>query len=84
VIANPKDKSTVMSNTGIAHNICHEKARPRMLRIIKNTANVGKNLITATSTAEIGSIMRGNAVFKIKRCPAVIERTPLDNVFETK
>ena len=84
VIASPSANSIAISNTGMAHNICHEKGSPRIVRITKKTASVGKNLITAITTAEIGSMMRGKAVFKIKRCPAVIDFTPPVSEFDTK
>ena len=43
---------------------------------MKKMNSVGINLNSAITDAEIGSIMRGKAVFKIKRWPAVIDLTP--------
>jgi hypothetical protein len=52
---------------GIAQSICHEYGAPTIVLIAKKTIRVGMNLKTATTEAEIGSMMRGNAVFIIKR-----------------
>jgi CheY-specific phosphatase CheX len=68
----------------MAHNICQEKGRPRTVLIAKKTASVGRNLKIAITTAEIGNIMRGKAVFKIKRWPAVIDLTPPVSELATK
>ena len=43
---------------------------------MKKINKVGINLNSAITDAEIGSITRGKAVFKIKRWPAVIDLTP--------
>ena len=84
VIANPKANNKAMSSTGIAHNICQANESPSTVRMTKKTANVGKNLIAEITTAEIGSMMRGNAVFRIKRWPAVMDFTPPVREFDTK
>jgi hypothetical protein len=84
VIATANDKNIVMSRTGIAHNICHVNGVPITALMMKNTIKVGKNLKTAITTAEIGSIIRGNAVLRIKRCPAVTDFTPPVRLFATK
>jgi CheY-specific phosphatase CheX len=39
------------------------------------------NLKIAITEAEIGSMMRGKAVFIIKRCPEVIDLTPPVKLF---
>jgi hypothetical protein len=41
-----------------------------------NTNNVGMNLKNAMTVADTGNIMRGKAVLRIKRCPAVTDLTP--------
>ena len=46
--------------------------------------NVGINLNIAITTAEIGNMIRGKAVFKMSRCPAVIDLTPPVNELATK
>jgi CheY-specific phosphatase CheX len=66
---------------GIAQNICHENGAPTMVRITKKTMSVGMNLKIAITEAEIGNIIRGNAVFIIKRCPEVIDLTPPVKLF---
>jgi CheY-specific phosphatase CheX len=50
----------------------------------KKTTSVGRNLKIAITTAEIGNMMRGNAVLRIKRCPAVTDLTPPVRLFATK
>ena len=67
VTARPSANNIVISNTGIAHNICQAKGRPRAALIARKTASVGKNLKIAMTTAETGNMIRGKAVFKIKR-----------------
>ena len=66
---------------GIAHSICQENGPPTIVLITKKTISVGTNLKTATTEAETGSMIRGNAVFIIKRCPAVIDLTPPVRLF---
>jgi hypothetical protein len=66
---------------GNAQSICHENGAPIIVLITKKTINVGTNLNTAITEAEIGSIIRGKAVFMIKRCPAVIDFTPPVRLF---
>jgi hypothetical protein len=68
-------------NIGIAQSICQEKGAPIIVLITKKTMSVGRNLKTAITEAEIGSIIRGNAVFIIKRWPAVIDFTPPVRLF---
>jgi hypothetical protein len=66
-IAIPSPMNTPRKNIGIAQSICQEKGAPIIDLITKNTSKVGINLKTAIMDAEIGSIIRGNAVFIIKR-----------------
>ena len=75
-IAMPKPINNAIRITGIAQNICHEYCSPNAVRITKKTKSVGANLKSAITAADIGSITRGKAVFKIKRWPAVIDLTP--------
>jgi CheY-specific phosphatase CheX len=84
VIASPRAKKMVIINTGIAHNISNEKLEPTIALIIKNTIKVGRNLKIAITTAEIGNIIRGKAVLRISRCPAVIDLTPPVKELATK
>jgi hypothetical protein len=84
VTARPNANNIVMRSTGMAHNICQEKGMPRTVLIARKTASVGRNLKIAITTAEIGNIIRGKAVFKIKRCPAVIDLTPPVNELATR
>jgi hypothetical protein len=84
VIASPRASNIAINNTGMAHNICQANGIPINVRITKKTAKVGKNLMIEIITADIGSMIRGNAVFKIKRCPAVIDFTPPVREFDTK
>ncbi len=74
----------VISRTGIAHNISKLNSEPTTALIIRKTKIVGKNLKIAMTTAEIGSITLGKAVFKINLCPAVIDLTPPVREFEIK
>lgn len=67
VIARPKAKKTLIIKTGIAHNISIENFEPTTALITKKTTRVGMNLKIAMTTAEIGNITLGKAVFKIKR-----------------
>ena len=66
-IAIPRPISKAISNTGIAQNIFQEYSRPSTVRMMKKINKVGINLNSAMTVAEIGSITRGKAVFKIKR-----------------
>jgi hypothetical protein len=75
-MATPKEKMRAIRIIGIDHSISHPKGRPSTVRIIKKTKRVGMNLKKAITVAEIGSIIRGNAVFRISRCPAVTDLTP--------
>ena len=84
VIARPSARKRVINKTGIAHNISIENGEPITALITMKTINVGINLNIAMTTAEIGNIIRGNAVFKISRCPAVIDLTPPVNELATK
>ncbi len=84
VIARPSARKTVIKRTGIAHNISIENGEPMVALTIKKTIKVGINLKIAITTAEIGNMIRGKAVFKISRCPAVIDLTPPVNELATK
>jgi hypothetical protein len=84
VIASPKARKTVMSSTGIAHNISRENGEPIIALTTKKTIRVGRNLKIAMMTADNGNIIRGKAVFKMSRCPAVIDLTPPVNELATK
>ena len=75
-MASPNARNTVMKRTGIAHNISIENGEPITALITKKTNKVGINLNIAITTAEIGNMIRGKAVFKISRWPAVIDLTP--------
>jgi hypothetical protein len=66
---------------GMAQSICQENGAPIIVRIAKKTIRVGMNLKIAITEAEIGSMMRGKAVFIIKRCPEVIDLTPPVKLF---
>jgi CheY-specific phosphatase CheX len=52
--------------------------------MVKKTISVGRNLKIAMTTAEIGSMIRGKAVFRMSLCPAVIDLTPPVNELATK
>jgi hypothetical protein len=84
VIANARARKIVINKTGIAHNISRVNGVPTTALIITKTISVGKNLKTAITTADIGSMIRGKAVFRINRCPAVTDLTPPVRLFETK
>ena len=84
VIDRPNARKRVMNKIGIAHNISSENGDPIIALITKKTIRVGMNLKIAITTAEIGSMIRGKAVFKIKRWPAVIDFTPPVSEFATK
>jgi hypothetical protein len=66
---------------GIAQSICQEYGAPTIVRTAKKTISVGIHLMIALSEAEIGSMMGGNAVFIIYRCPEVIDLTPPVKLF---
>ena len=84
VIASPSARKTVINRTGIAHNISIENGEPTIAFMTKKTINVGMNLKIAITTAEIGNMIRGKAVFRINRCPAVIDLTPPVNELATR
>jgi CheY-specific phosphatase CheX len=84
VIARPSARKSVIMRIGIAHNISIENGEPIIALITRKTISVGINLKIAITTAEIGNMIRGKAVFKIKRCPAVIDLTPPVREFATK
>jgi CheY-specific phosphatase CheX len=84
VIASPSARKTVINRTGIAQNISIEYGEPTIALITKKTTKVGMNLKMAITTAEIGNMILGKAVFKINRCPAVIDLTPPVNELATK
>ena len=67
VIARPRARKTLINNTGIAQSISIENFDPTTALITKKIINVGMNLKIAITTAEIGNITRGNAVFRIRR-----------------
>ena len=67
VIARPKARKTLIIKTGIAHSISIENFEPTTALITKKTIKVGMNLKIAITTAEIGNITLGKAVFRIKR-----------------
>ena len=67
VIARPKARNTLIIKTGIAHNISIENFEPTIALMTKKTIKVGMNLKIAITTAEIGNITLGKAVFRIKR-----------------
>jgi CheY-specific phosphatase CheX len=52
--------------------------------MITKITSVGRNLNTAITTAEIGSIILGNAVLRMRRWPAVIDLTPPVSEFATR
>jgi hypothetical protein len=84
VIATARDRKIVINNTGIAQSIWIVKGDPTIALITTKTTSVGRNLKIAITTAEIGSIIRGNAVLRIKRWPAVTDLTPPVRLFATK
>ena len=84
VIAKDKARKTVINKTGIAHNISNVNGVPTTALTTRKTINVGRNLKIAITTAEIGSIILGKAVFRINRCPAVTDLTPPVRLFDTK
>jgi hypothetical protein len=73
--------NTPRRKIGRAQSICQEYGAPTIVRTAKKTISVGINLKIAMTEAEIGSIIRGKAVFIIKRCPAVIDLTPPVKLF---
>ena len=76
VIANPSANNIAMNKTGKAQSICQEKGRPTRVRMTRKTKSVGRNLKIAITTADIGNMILGNAVLRIRRWPAVIDLTP--------
>jgi hypothetical protein len=83
-MATPKEKISAIRIIGIDHNISHPKGKPSNVRMIMNTSKVGINLKNAMTVAEIGNIIRGKAVLRIKRCPAVTDLTPPLKLLLTK
>ena len=83
-MASPNARNIVMKRTGIAHNISIENGEPITALMTKKTINVGMNLNIAITTADIGNMIRGNAVFKMSRWPAVIDLTPPVNDLATR
>ena len=67
VMARPNARKMLINKTGIAHNISIENFEPTTALMTKKTIKVGMNLKIAMTTAEIGNMTLGNAVFKIKR-----------------
>jgi hypothetical protein len=84
VIATARARKIVINRTGIAHSIWIVKGDPTIALITTKTTRVGRNLKIAMTTAEIGSMIRGNAVLRIKRWPAVTDLTPPVRLFATK
>jgi hypothetical protein len=84
VIANPRARKIVINNTGIAHSISIVNAEPTIALITIKTMSVGRNLKMAITRAEIGSMIRGKAVFRINRWPAVTDLTPPVRLFATR
>jgi hypothetical protein len=84
VMARPSARKIVMSSTGIAHNISMENGEPTIALTTKKTIKVGINLKIAIITADKGNMILGKAVFKMSRCPAVIDFTPPVNELATK
>jgi hypothetical protein len=80
-MAIPSPMNTPRRKIGIAQSICQENGAPTIVRIAKKTISVGRNLKIAMTEAEIGNMMRGNAVFIIKRWPEVIDFTPPVKLF---
>jgi hypothetical protein len=83
-IARARARKTVIRRIGTAHNISIVNGEPTTALMTKKTTRVGRNLKIAITTAEIGNMMRGNAVLRIKRCPAVTDLTPPVRLFATK
>jgi CheY-specific phosphatase CheX len=83
-IATPKEKTSAIKIIGIDHKISHPNRSPNTVRMIMNTSKVGINLKKAITVAEIGNIIRGNAVLRIRRCPAVTDLTPPLRLLLTK
>jgi hypothetical protein len=84
VIATASDRKMVINNTGMAHSIWIVNGELTIALITTKTISVGRNLKIAMTTAEIGSMIRGNAVLRIKRWPAVTDLTPPVRLFATK
>ena len=82
--AKPSAKIAVIMATGIPHNIAHPIGKPKTVRITKKTKMVGRNLKIPTTVAEIGNIIRGNAVLRMSFPPLVMDLTPPVMVLETK
>ena len=74
----------VINNTGIAYSISIVKGDPTIALITRKTTSVGRNLKIAITSAEIGSMIRGKAVLRINRWPAVIDFTPPVRLFATR
>jgi hypothetical protein len=72
---------TPIRKIGRAQSICQEYGAPTIVRTAKKTMSVGMNLKTAMTEAEIGSMIRGKAVFIINLCPAVIDLAPPVKLF---
>ena len=66
-IATPNEKISAIKIIGIDHNISQPNGKPSTVRIIMKTNKVGMNLKKAMTVAEIGNIILGNAVFRMRR-----------------
>jgi hypothetical protein len=84
VIAKPSARKIVIKSTGMAQSIWSENGEPTIALIAKKTMSVGRNLNIAITSADIGSIIRGKAVLRIKRWPAVTDFTPPVRLFATR
>ena len=82
--ASPNAKIIVIKTIGIAHNISKPTGSPRTERNIAKITSVGMNRKIATTVADTGNMILGKAVFKMRRCPAVIDFTPPLRVLEIK
>ena len=66
-IARPSANKTVIITIGIAQKIWKEIGNPRIERSIAKITRVGRNLKIATTVAEMGNIILGNAVLRMRR-----------------
>ena len=80
----PKASIPAIAATGIAHRIAHPKGKPIAVRITKKTNTVGRNRMKEIYAAEMGSMIRGKAVFRINFCPLTTDFEPAVMEFATK
>ena len=83
-IATPNEKISAIRIIGIDQSISQPNGNPKTVLMIMNTNKVGMNLNNAITVAEIGNIIRGNAVFRMSRWPAVTDLTPPLKLLLTK